>query len=75
MSEITIDELEIIKHSLGLNYKKEPFRNYFSTNEKGKDFDTCESLVSKGLMIKRVDPFGNGFVYQISELGKKEVLK
>ena len=49
---LTKNEIQIINHSLGLDYKGKSFRNYFYTCECTEDYPLCESLVNKGLMKK-----------------------
>lgn len=74
--EVTVEEQHIIRHSLGLNYKKVSFRNHFVSGSGSSDYEHLESLVSKGLMVKRPDPFDevNGnFVYHVTEAGAAAV--
>ncbi len=47
---ITKEELSILFHTLGLNYKPEPFRNHFVASKNHSDYKTLESLREKGLM-------------------------
>lgn len=45
--ELASDEKEIIRHSLGLNYKRAPYRNHYCT---AKGDPLLEAMVSRGLM-------------------------
>ena len=70
---VSIDEYQILRHSLGLNYKKKPFRNHFCTDSKTVDFPHCENLVKNGLMRRRPDPFNTGreqFIYYVTKDGE-----
>jgi hypothetical protein len=70
--KITKEERHIIKHSLGITRGNESYRNHFCTGEGSKDYPHCESLVCKGLMTKRRDPFdefGNQNIYHVTDAG------
>lgn len=59
--KVTNEQLELMKHTLGLNYKDKPYRNRFFTQEDDKDWD---ELVEKGLAIKGTNhPNNDEFVY------------
>lgn len=47
--EVTENQKDIMKHCIGLNYKKKPYRNYFFTSYKNEEWN---DLVTKGLAIK-----------------------
>lgn len=69
-------ESHVIRHSLGLTYKDKPYRNHFVAGPGHADEHTLNSLVSKGLMVKRPDPFDevNGnFVYHVTDEGKAAI--
>ena len=75
--ELTEKEIKVIRHSLGLDYQKEPFRNHFVAGEGHSEMPILESLISKGAMVKRPDPFDevNGnFIFHVTEDGKAAVL-
>jgi len=77
ISEINLTDKEkhILLHSLGLTTKKVPYRNHFYTGVGSKDYDDCESLVSKDLMHKRSDPFNDfckdNYYYVVTKEGFK----
>ena len=75
MKGMNKNEIQIIKHTLGLDYKKEPFRNHFVTGEGTVDFPICEGLVERGFMIKREHSLlsTGDFVYYVTEEGKKAI--
>lgn len=50
MEDLTKRELEILFHTLGLNYKDEPFRNHFVAGENHHDMNIIKSLVDKKMM-------------------------
>lgn len=48
--QLSLSEIEIIKHTLGYDYKDYAFRNHFCTKPTSGDGVICERLVEKGLM-------------------------
>ena len=70
---LTKNEIQIIKHSLGLDCKGKSFRNRFCTGEGTTDYPLCESLVSKGLMQKTKCSFSSDSYYYVTDEGKKWV--
>lgn len=70
---LTKNEIQIINHSLGLDYKGKSFRNYFYTEEGTEDYPLCESLVNKGLMKKTKSIISPGYYYYVTDEGKKWV--
>lgn len=47
--EVSEEQLDEMKHTLGLNYSKKPYRNYFNTYKDDKNWN---DLVNKGLAAK-----------------------
>lgn len=59
--DITEEQLRQMKHSLGLDYEKKPYRNYSFLNHKDKEWN---DLVVKGLAAKsRKEPNEWGSIY------------
>lgn len=59
--EVTESQKDIMKHCIGLNYKKKPYRNYFFTNHEDTEWN---ELVEKGLAIKSSkEPDSHGCIY------------
>jgi hypothetical protein len=76
--EITLREMSIIKHLLGLDYKDSPFRNHFVAGPGHSDIKHLESLVSKGLMEKRSDPFdevNENYIYHVTDEGRQKAIE
>jgi len=69
----TENEIEIIKHSLGLNRRAKPYRNYFCTGEGSTDFDACENLVNQKLMTRHKKEFITDYIYCVTEEGKRSI--
>jgi hypothetical protein len=70
--EVTLAERKILRHTLGLERAKAPYRNRFVTNKGTTDYPICESLVAKGLMKKQRDPFdeiNESYLYYATETG------
>ncbi|AKO91957.1 hypothetical protein BEH_07500 [Priestia filamentosa] len=45
LNDVSKQQLEEMKHALGMSYKSKPYRNYFHVNEPDDDW---EDLVNKG---------------------------
>ncbi len=58
--EVTSYQLDLMKHCIGLDYKKKPYRNYFYTSPDDKDWN---ELVNKELAIKSKEEANNGCIY------------
>lgn len=70
-SKISKREKKIMEHSLGLNYRKKPNRNYFFIYAGHESENDLEKLVEKGFMNKRKDKLSDdGIVYRITDAGK-----
>lgn len=77
-------ELEVLRHSLGLNRSKRAYRNHFAATPGSEDFKTCCALVERGLMVTTrleetdspcrmfaVTPAGEAAVRAAGEEGRK----
>lgn len=58
--KVTPYQLKLMKHCIGLDYKKRPYRNYFCTYPDDKDWN-C--LVMKGLAKKSNEKPKNGCIF------------
>lgn len=58
--EVTPCQLDLMKHCIGLNYKKKPYRNYFCTSPNDKDWN---ELVDIGLAVKSTKEPSNECIY------------
>lgn len=68
-------QLEILRHSLGLTRSKEAYRNHFVTGPGSDDHPTCMALVEAGLM-KRHQPSaltGGDDCFSVTEAGRAYV--
>lgn len=76
MSEPSEAQLHILRHSLGLNYGKEIYRNHFCTNERTTDWPDCVALVDMGLMTRQKGGAltGGDDVFYVTEAGEKVAL-
>jgi hypothetical protein len=68
--------LHILRHSLGLNYGREPYRNHFVTGEGSTDYPHCKALVEAGLMTRQKGGAltGGDDVFFVTDAGKQIAL-
>ncbi|MFB3926601.1 MAG: hypothetical protein ACE14T_11165 [Syntrophales bacterium] len=63
-------EIEILQHSLGLDWERKPYRNYYAAAP--GDFPEMDALVEKGLMKRGYAVPGNDLrYYHVTDTGKK----
>lgn len=72
--KISVNENQrtILRHALGITRSSSEYRNHFVCGKGHVDFDDCEDLVNKNLMV-RYDPnelFGVNYCYVATEEGK-----
>jgi len=72
-SPLTKKQHHILRHSLGLNYGREMYRNHFVTGEGSTDYPDCMALVKMGLMTRRAgsELTGGDDVFFVTDEGKK----
>lgn len=77
---VTVSErnLQILRHSLGLDYegRGRQYRNHFCAG--GKDLQSCEELVASGHMVRlHVNALltGGDPAFGVTEMGKAEAIK
>jgi len=70
--KITEEQHKLLRHSLGLDRRKEPYRNYYAAP---KDSDKCAELVEIGLMWKSVTREGPYIYFHVTKLGMEIALK
>lgn len=66
------EQLDILRHALGVGRGRTGWRNHFVTGPGSDDYDHCEALVVSGLMVKRPGhPLTGGDpVYHVTDDGK-----
>lgn len=47
---ITTEQLRKLRHALGLDWRKKPYRNHYSTREECDSYPDCVELERLGLM-------------------------
>lgn len=74
---LNLKEIEIIKHSLGYDYRNYSFRNDFVTNPTSCDGVICEILVKKGLMERHSSSLinANSAFYTCTDDCKKLIMR
>lgn len=73
--DLSKSEIELMRHALGLNYKKVSFRNHFCTGEGSTDFPAWQGLVEKGAAIRRdgSELSGGDYIFHVTEEGKSAI--
>lgn len=73
MAELSSQQIHILRHSLGLTYGDEIYRNYFCTNHQATDWPVCMALVEQGLMVHRKGSEMSGYddVFFVTDAGKR----
>ena len=66
------EQLDILRHSLGLGRSDREYRNHFVTGPGSTDYPHCEALVTAGLMKRREgNPLSGGDpIYSVTEAGR-----
>lgn len=72
-------ELSVMRHALGLDEdgRGRPYRNHFCTGPGSDDWDTCNGLVERELMSRRVpsELSGGDYLFHVTGEGRSEVAK
>lgn len=50
LDPLSLREVEILRHTLGMNRKMHPYRNHYVAPEGTVDYPVCMTLVERGLM-------------------------
>jgi hypothetical protein len=73
---ITDNQLDNLRHTLGLNYKAEPYRNHYVADKTCSVTLGMMDMVDKGLMTCRPEPFGgDGICFHATESGKSYAME
>lgn len=70
--EITKKQEHIIRHSLGIDYAEQPYRNYYMIYSNSDGFDELEKLVELGLMTRRrnnLEEVNKSYIYHVTDKG------
>ena len=70
---ITDQERHVIDHSLGYPKRgRKPYRNHFCTGEGSDDWETCQALCARGLMVSRKpsELTGGDTLFIVTDAGK-----
>lgn len=70
--ETSIEQIEIMRHALGLGRGTREYRNHFVTGPGTTDYPHCEALVSAGLMRRHAGHVltGGDPMFTVTEEGK-----
>ena len=67
---LTLAELDVLRHAVGLPQSKRPYRNGFKAGKGMMAWATCESLVTRGLFARHA---AGEDVYTVTEAGFKRL--
>lgn len=68
--ETTRTDMAVLKHAIGLDWSKTPYRNHFAAAHDTDDYKACERLVVAGLMAKG-DDLGYGDLFHATKAGEQ----
>ena len=70
---MTYDQRQVIRHSLGLDWAKLPYRNHFAADAEHYDYPAVLACVNEGLMyLGHTDQNGMMF-FHVTESGARAV--
>lgn len=61
--ELTRNDKEVLSHTIKNGF-------FGIDSDYSRDFKSCEKLVELGYMTKRLSPFGNEFIYHVTDKAK-----
>ena len=66
---VTQEQLDILRHTVGLDKGTKPYRNHFAADPGHEDYDDLTELCTMGLMIKRQSPVSSDKLFHITDMG------
>ena len=66
---VTQEQLDLMRHTVGMVGGKKPYRNYFAADEGHCDWELLNGLVEMGLMVKRNAPLSPGSIFHLTDQG------
>jgi len=67
--KVTIEQLDLMRHTVGLDRSDNPYRNYFSADEGHTHWNSLIELVEMGLMTKRKSTVSSDTIFHITNQG------
>lgn len=64
---------DILRHALGLDRERKPYRNHFCTGEGSMDYPECRALEAMGLMASHKKSWIPDIIFVVTEAGKREI--
>ncbi|WP_419653062.1 hypothetical protein [Thiolapillus sp.] len=65
-ARVTIEQMDIFRHTAGLDRGNTPYRNYFCAEEGHDSWDALLELVKMGLMVKRPSPTSPSSLFHLT---------
>ena len=66
---VTQEQLDLMRHTVGLDRKKTPYRNHLFADDGHVDWLLLTELVEMGLMTKHESPISPDFVFHLTDQG------
>jgi hypothetical protein len=63
-------QVNIMRHTLGLNQSKIAYRNYYSSDAGSSGFDDLNKLVELGYMTRRNSSISPDYIFHTTDKGK-----
>lgn len=72
-NRVTLRQIQLMKHTLGLDRSVDSYRNYFFANENHIDIEDLDRLVDKELMLKYESKISTDVTYSVTDKGKERL--
>lgn len=67
--KVTQNQLDLMRHTVGLDRGNKPYRNYFSADEGHDSLDDLNDLVDMGLMKKNKTGISPDIIFSLTDTG------
>lgn len=67
--KVTQEQLDLMRHTIGADYRSKPYRNYFSSGESCDGFGLLCEIVDMGLMERRNSPISSDVLFHLTDKG------
>lgn len=71
---VTDEEVDLLRHALGLDRARVSYRNHYSVSPKAETYPICTRLLSKGLMERSATYTSTMIHFHVTDAGKALVM-